>query len=185
MSGDSRVAELFSVGARPYTARSSVDVKRVPEPRRKERRAEPNPAAARMAPLTATFTPLVCEGGEVPPFAEVATLVIDCAEVEPMVRMYRALGAKQHPRYGDQDCLLISGLTISFQTIEGYTAPTWPARSIPKMLHLDFFVDSVEEMEHHLHLHGAVTAEWQPHRVTGLVVMLDPAGHPFCIGSRV
>lgn len=40
-------------------------------------------------------------------------------------------------------------------------------------------------MEAHLQLHGAVTAECQPHRDNGLVVMLDPAGHPFCTGSRI
>ncbi|HET8659650.1 MAG TPA: VOC family protein [Micromonosporaceae bacterium] len=36
-----------------------------------------------------------------------------------------------------------------------------------------------------LHQHGATAAEYQPHRENGLVVMRDPAGHLFCIGTRV
>jgi hypothetical protein len=35
------------------------------------------------------------------------------------------------------------------------------------------------------HALGAVTCDFQPHRAQGNVVMLDPAGHPFCIGTRV
>lgn len=100
-------------------------------------------------------------------------------------RMYQALGAEPDPRYNQPDCLRLSGLTISFQALEDYLPPTWPEATTPKQVNLDLFVDSVEETEALLHRHGAVTAAHQPHRDNGLVVMRDPAGHPFCIANRV
>lgn len=114
----------------------------------------------------------------------IATLVIDCASAGPMMEMYRALGAVPDPRYPGHDALLLDGLTISFQEIEAYVAPTWPNGAMPPHVHLDFFVDDPSEMEVHLHQFGATTADYQPHRHDGLIVMFDPAGHPFCIGTR-
>jgi hypothetical protein len=52
--------------------------------------------------------------------------------------------------------------------------------------HLDFFVDGLDEAEALLlQQHGATTPECQPHREDGLAVMRDPAGHLFCIATRV
>ena len=101
------------------------------------------------------------------------------------MKMYAALGAEPDSRYPGHDTLLLSGLTISFQRVEGYRVPTWPTNQVPTQIHLDFFVDSLEDMERHLHDHGATTAPIQPHLDNGLIVMLDPAGHPFCISTRV
>lgn len=102
-----------------------------------------------------------------------------------MVAMYTALGAVPDTRYPGDDTLLLSGLTISFQERADYLPPTWPESTTPVQMHLDFFVDSPDEMESVLHEHGATTSPFQPHRDNGLIVMLDPAGHPFCIGTRV
>lgn len=52
-------------------------------------------------------------------------------------------------------------------------------------IHFDFYADDLDEAEALLRRHGATTPEFQPHRGDGLVVMLDPAGHPFCIGTRL
>lgn len=117
--------------------------------------------------------------------ADIATLVIDCADPEPMYAMYTALGAVPDDRYPAHSALQLSGLTLSFQQITDHVAPTWPGGSTPAQLHLDFFVDDPDEMERHLHRYGARTADHQPHREHGLIVMLDPAGHPFCIGTRL
>jgi hypothetical protein len=52
--------------------------------------------------------------------------------------------------------------------------------------HLEFFID-LDEAEALLHQHGATTPEDRPGPAAdrGLRVMLDPAGHPFCIGTPV
>lgn len=101
-----------------------------------------------------------------------------------MIAMYSALGAVADGRYPGTDSLLLDGLTITFQPRPDYVPPTWPGNAVPTQMHLDFFVDSPEEMERELHRRGATTAEHQAHRSDGLIVMVDPAGHPFCIATR-
>jgi len=117
--------------------------------------------------------------------AEVATLVIDCLDAAPMRAMYIALGAIPDERYPGTDALVVSGLTLSFQELADYRPPIWPGSEVPIQLHLDFFVDSLDEAQEQLEAFGARRADTQPHLGTGLVVMLDPAGHPFCIGTRL
>jgi len=73
---------------------------------------------------------------------------------------------------------------VIFREVEEYRAPTWPSPDVPLQVHLDFFVDDVDTAEALLRRHGATTHDYQPHRENGFVVMLDPAGHPFCIGTR-
>jgi hypothetical protein len=74
---------------------------------------------------------------------------------------------------------------VIFREVADYRAPTWPSSDVPMQGHLDFFADDLEKAEALLHQHGATTPEDQPHRGEGLIVMLDPAGHPFCICTRV
>jgi hypothetical protein len=102
-----------------------------------------------------------------------------------MGAFYRAAcGGEIIRRDGDSVWLSVGGTIVIFRDVEGYRAPTWPADDVPMQVHLDFVVDDVAEAETLLRQHGATTADYQPHRQDGHVVMLDPAGHPFCIGTR-
>ena len=79
----------------------------------------------------------------------------------------------------------LGGTTWVFRRIEDYRAPTWPSSEVPVQVHMDFSVDDLDAAEQQLHALGATTPEYQPHdRALGLVVLLDPAGHPFCIAQR-
>jgi catechol 2,3-dioxygenase-like lactoylglutathione lyase family enzyme len=73
------------------------------------------------------------------------------------------------------------GTGLSFQAKSAYRAPTWP--ELPtgqdKMLHLDIKVDDLESAVDHALASGARLAEYQPQ--ARVRVMLDPAGHPFCL----
>ena len=70
---------------------------------------------------------------------------------------------------------------LTFQEIKDYERPVWPATpgKQQQMVHLDFHVDDMEEGVKHALACGAVLSdiqledEWR--------VLLDPAGHPFCI----
>jgi predicted enzyme related to lactoylglutathione lyase len=72
-------------------------------------------------------------------------------------------------------------LKIEFQGSEGYRAPVWP--SVPgeqqMMIHLDIAVEDLEQGVTHAVDLGARVAEHQPQ--SGVRVMLDPEGHPFCL----
>jgi hypothetical protein len=74
-----------------------------------------------------------------------------------------------------------SGTGLSFQAESSYRQPTWPERNDgqDKMLHLDIKVDDLEAAVEHAVASGARLAEHQPRE--RVRVMLDPAGHPFCL----
>lgn len=70
-----------------------------------------------------------------------------------------------------------SGLTLVAQKVEGYVPPMWPGSAI---VHLD--LDAGDDLD------GAVTYARDcgatlvaPQPDTRWTVLLDPAGHPFCI----
>lgn len=70
---------------------------------------------------------------------------------------------------------------ISFQESDGYVPPTWPAEPGKQqmMLHVDVAVDDLAEaVDAALEL-GATLAGVQPQQ--DCTVLLDPAGHPFCL----
>jgi hypothetical protein len=74
-----------------------------------------------------------------------------------------------------------AGYNLAFQTEKHYVRPVWPAvPGQPQMsMHLDIEVDDLKESVAHALSVGAELAEFQPQE--NVRVMLDPAGHPFCL----
>jgi catechol 2,3-dioxygenase-like lactoylglutathione lyase family enzyme len=70
---------------------------------------------------------------------------------------------------------------LAFQTSAGYVPPVWPAAAGAQqmMMHLDFEVSDLAAAVGHAVELGAHQAEHQPQE--NVRVMLDPAGHPFCL----
>jgi catechol 2,3-dioxygenase-like lactoylglutathione lyase family enzyme len=70
---------------------------------------------------------------------------------------------------------------LLFQETENYERPVWP--NVPgkqqQMTHLDFHVDNIDESVKHAIACGAELSGVQ--LADAWRVMLDPAGHPFCI----
>ncbi len=74
------------------------------------------------------------------------------------------------------------GTGLSFQLEEGYVAPVWPTApgAQQMMLHLDIAVENLEEAAVAWAVEaGATLADVQPQE--HVRVLLDPAGHPFCL----
>jgi catechol-2,3-dioxygenase len=74
-----------------------------------------------------------------------------------------------------------AGYNLAFQRDQGYVRPTWPSqRGEQQMqLHLDLQVDDLDHAVAHARECGAELASYQPQ--DDVRVMLDPAGHPFCL----
>src|SRR5690349_14570701 len=74
---------------------------------------------------------------------------------------------------------------IEIQHEPNYIRPTWPAApgETGMQLHLDFWVDDLEAGIAWCEECGGEQAAWQPSNrdLSRLRVMLDPAGHPFCL----
>lgn len=76
------------------------------------------------------------------------------------------------------------GTRLSFQTEPEYVRPVWPSTKDAQQMsiHLDVATDDVERSVRLAVELGATVAEWQPQ--DAVTVMLDPAGHPFCLFYR-
>jgi hypothetical protein len=74
-----------------------------------------------------------------------------------------------------------AGYYIGVQHESIYVRPVWPAApGQPQMsMHLDFEVEDLDTAVAHARSVGAELAEYQPQETVR--VMLDPAGHPFCL----
>jgi hypothetical protein len=70
---------------------------------------------------------------------------------------------------------------IEFQWEQHYTPPVWPPVEGEQqmMIHLDIAVEDLDQGVAWAIESGATEAEHQPQE--GVRVMLDPAGHPFCL----
>jgi catechol 2,3-dioxygenase-like lactoylglutathione lyase family enzyme len=73
------------------------------------------------------------------------------------------------------------GTGLSFQYEPSYTPPVWPPASGEQemMMHLDIAVEDLEGAVAWALGAGATLAGYQPQ--DHVRVMLDPAGHPFCL----
>ena len=118
------------------------------------------------------------------PSFRLATVCVDCADAQAMADFYgRLLGWQR--TLSEPGWVLMrdpaGGAGLSFQAESGYREPTWPEQrgGQDKMLHLDIKVDELDAAVEHAIALGARLADHQPQdRVR---VMLDPAGHPFCL----
>lgn len=77
------------------------------------------------------------------------------------------------------------GVALSFQSEQWYSPPVWPEEpgAPSKMLHLEIAVEDVEAAVAIVIGAGGREAPTQPvdRSADQLRVMLDPAGHPFCL----
>lgn len=74
-----------------------------------------------------------------------------------------------------------NNIILLFQEADDYIKPVWPTEQgqQQQMAHLDFFTDDLEKDVNHALACGAKLAETQ--YSDRWRVMIDPAGHPFCI----
>ncbi|SHE34095.1 VOC family protein [Dysgonomonas macrotermitis] len=114
-------------------------------------------------------------------------VIIDCSDANIMAGFYSKLMGWEwtHPR-SDEGWAAISsptGMFFIFQEVEGYQPPVWPWQEgkQAQMLHLDLFVNNLEEGVAHAIECGARIADEQYFKTSR--TMIDPAGHPFCLGT--
>ena len=112
-------------------------------------------------------------------------VVLDAPDGPELARFYgRLLGWQVYPD-GDNFASVApgenAGYNLACQTEKNYARPVWPSvAGRPQMsMHLDIEVDDLDEAVAHAISVGATEAEYQPQKTVR--VMLDPAGHPFCL----
>lgn len=117
------------------------------------------------------------------------TVCIDCVDADELAEFYcHLLGWKITARDGEgwvQAGDPEGGVGLNFQSESWYQPPTWPEQpgEQSKMLHFEILVDDLPAAVAHARAAGATVAPHQPadRDQRTLRVMLDPAGHPFCL----
>lgn len=104
------------------------------------------------------------------------SIAIDCHDPEALLVFYAELLGVEP----DVDCIRLfdGGLELWFQKVENYQPPTWPSQDRGQQIHFDIHTDDRQTHVARARELGAVIAN-DANR--GYTVMLDPAGHPFCI----
>ena len=111
------------------------------------------------------------------------SVVIDCPDPAVLAKFYGSmLDWKIDLDDGWADVRAPYGDCISFQRVENYTPPVWPAQDVPQQMHMDLMVEDLDAAETAVMELGATKAEHQPGET--FRVFLDPAGHPFCICTK-
>jgi predicted enzyme related to lactoylglutathione lyase len=112
-------------------------------------------------------------------------VVLDAPDARELAHFYeRLLGWKifnESPGWVDLAPSEEAGYNLAFATEENYARPVWPTvEGQPQMsMHLDIEVDDLDQAVAHAVEAGAEVASHQPQEKVR--VMLDPAGHPFCL----
>jgi catechol 2,3-dioxygenase-like lactoylglutathione lyase family enzyme len=111
-------------------------------------------------------------------------VVLDAPDVGLLARFYSALRGWPIWKEDASDAALDLGEGVAYLSIQynpGYVRPVWPAAPGRQqmMVHLDFEVTDLEAAVAHALSLGAELADHQPQ--DNVRVMLDPAGHPFCL----
>jgi catechol 2,3-dioxygenase-like lactoylglutathione lyase family enzyme len=114
---------------------------------------------------------------------------LDCADARELADFYaRLLGWEIAAGDGVSWIQLrdpLSAVGLNIQAEEWYQPPVWPERpgALDKMMHFEIEVGDMESAVAHAVDAGATVASHQPadRDHSRLRIMLDPAGHPFCL----
>lgn len=115
-----------------------------------------------------------------------SAVTFDCPDPGRLARFYgEALGL---PVVLSNDDFVLLGQEgaagLGFNRLADFRPPTWPGPSQEKQAHIEMGVDDLDAAEARLLAAGAVKPDFQPDPDRWRV-LLDPAGHPFCISTLV
>jgi predicted enzyme related to lactoylglutathione lyase len=113
--------------------------------------------------------------------ARLGSTALDCAEPSVLADFWAALlGGEVTHRNDEFHAVKVDGGWLIALKVPDYEPPTWPDPAVPKQIHLHLNVDDLDAAQSDAVRLGARIAAEQsnPDRWR---VMLDPAGHPFCL----
>ncbi|MFF3327332.1 VOC family protein [Streptomyces sp. NPDC002889] len=118
------------------------------------------------------------------PAIRLLSVDFDCSDPAELARFYgNALGLPVV--YSSDDFILLGregSPGLGFIRVADYRRPTWPDPTQGKQAHIELGVDELDAAQARMLALGAVEPPFQPHPDQRRV-LLDPAGHPFCIST--
>jgi hypothetical protein len=117
---------------------------------------------------------------------QIRGVAIDCDDISELANFYsRITGQPIFYQSDDFACLNLAAYWLTFQRVDDYAAPTWPASTSPKQFHLEIWTDDIDGGEQLVLNYGATKSDAQPSPDDSWRVYVDPAGHPFCLTRNV
>jgi len=112
---------------------------------------------------------------------------LDCTDPAALAAFYGGLlGMRQVFASPDGGLVALSdgGVALTMMRTPDHVAPTWPEPDRPQQVHLDVAVDDLDPAVARAVALGAREAGHQA-SPDAWRVLLDPAGHPFCLTTVV
>ncbi|MFI0978163.1 VOC family protein [Streptomyces sp. NPDC021093] len=115
-----------------------------------------------------------------------SAVTFDCQDPAELARFYGEILGLPVAFSTDDFVLLGQEGTagLGFNRLADYRRPTWPDPAQEKQAHIDLGVDDLDTAQTRLLALGATLPDSQPDPDRWRV-LLDPAGHPFCISTLV
>lgn len=115
--------------------------------------------------------------------ARLAGVTLDCPRPRELAEFYQRIGGGEIVYSSEEFVYLaVDGFGLAFQADPAYRAPSWPEPGTPQQAHVDFRTGELDSAEAAAVAAGAQTPARQPNPAVWRV-LLDPAGHPFCLSS--
>ncbi|MEU6841181.1 VOC family protein [Streptomyces sp. NPDC046716] len=109
---------------------------------------------------------------------------LDCADPRALAAFWTTMLGGQITVDTDAFCAVaLDGLLLVTVRVPDHRPPQWPD-GLPKQFHLDVAVTDLDEAERRALAAGATKAADQP-GPDRWRVLLDPAGHPFCVTTLI
>jgi Glyoxalase-like domain len=117
---------------------------------------------------------------------QIRGVAVDCDDISELANFYsRITGQPIFYQSDDFACLNLTTYWLTFQHVDDFVAPTWPASTSPKQFHLEIWTDDIDGAEQLVLNYGATKSDDQPSPDDSWRVYVDPAGHPFCLTKNV
>lgn len=114
------------------------------------------------------------------PTARLAMVTLDCADPRAEAAFWSAVLGWDVAAVEDEYGMLTGpSSALGFGQVPDYEPPAWPNPRGTKQFHFDLAVDDIPAMEARCVQLGASVPDDQPGETWR--VLLDPAGHPFCL----
>ena len=117
--------------------------------------------------------------------ARLGSVSLDCDDPRRLAEFWAALLGGEIAFSSDAFVAIRTDhLWLSTVRVADFRPPTWPDGTNPKHMHLDLAVKDLESAQDAALMLGARVAAFQPSPALWRV-MLDPAGHPFCLSTQI
>ncbi|WP_433613058.1 VOC family protein [Prescottella agglutinans] len=120
-----------------------------------------------------------------PPQIRFLSVDFDCPDPAGLSHFYRTMLGL--PVVYSSDDFVLLGRDgepgLGFIRVDDYRRPTWPDPTEGKQAHIELGVDDLDAAQRYALSLGAELPSFQPD-ISHWRVLLDPAGHPFCLSHN-